>query len=75
MSVLRARVKGGHIVVDEPTDLPDGTELTLLLLEAEDEMTAEERADLDAMIERGRGEIAAGKGVSPEDLLARIRAL
>lgn len=72
---MRARVKGGHIVVDEPTDLPDGTELTLLLLEAEDEMTAEERADLDAMIERGRGEIAAGKGVSPEDLLARIRAL
>jgi hypothetical protein len=75
MSVLRARVKGGHIVVDEPTDLPDGTELTLLLLEAEDEMTAEERADLDATIERGRAEIAAGKGVSPEELLARVRAL
>jgi len=72
---LRARVKGGHIVVDEPTDLPDGTELTLLLLEAEDELTAEERADLDAMIDRGRADIAAGKGVSPEDLLARVRAL
>lgn len=75
MSVFRARVKGGHIVVDEPTDLPDGTELTLLLLEAEDEMTAEERANLDAMIERGRAEIVAGKGVSPEELLARVRAL
>ena len=75
MAVLRARVKGGHIVVDEPTDLPDGTELTLLLLEAEDELTAEERADLDAMIDRGRADIAAGKGVSPEDLLARVRAL
>jgi hypothetical protein len=75
MAVLRARVKGGHIVVDEPTDLPDGTELKLLLLEGEDEMTAEECADLDAMIERGRADIAAGRGVSPEDLLARIRAL
>ena len=72
---MRARVKGGHIVVDEPTDLPDGTELTLLLLEAEDQLTAEERANLDAMIERGRAEIAAGKGVSPEELLARVRAL
>lgn len=75
MAVLRARVRGGHIVVDEPTDLPDGTELTLLLLEAEDEMTPEERAELDAMIERGRADIAAGKGVSPDDLLVRVRAL
>jgi hypothetical protein len=62
-------------VVDEPTELPDGTELTVLLVDQEDEMTAEERADLDAMIERGRLDVAAGKGVSSEDLLARIRAL
>jgi hypothetical protein len=75
MAVWRARVRGGHIVVDEPTDLPDGTELTLLLLDAEDELTAEERADLDAMIERGRADLAAGNGVSSEDLLARVRAL
>jgi hypothetical protein len=75
MAVFRARVRGGHILVDEPTDLPDGTELTLVLLEAEDEMTLEERADLDAMIERGRADIAAGKGISSEDLLARVRAL
>jgi hypothetical protein len=75
MGILRARVKGGHIVVDEPTDLPDGTELTLLLVDAEDEMTPEERADLDAMIERGRADIAAGKGISPEELLAHVRAV
>ena len=50
MAILRARVKGGHVVVEEPTDLPEGTELTLVLVDAEDEMTAEERADLDAAI-------------------------
>jgi hypothetical protein len=39
MSTLRARVEGGHIVVDEKTDLPDGTQLTLVMVDADDEMT------------------------------------
>jgi hypothetical protein len=76
MSILHARVKGGHIVVDESTDLPDGTELTLLLVDDdESEMTAAEQADLEAAIDRGREEIAAGRGVSSDDLLARVRTL
>jgi hypothetical protein len=33
-------------VVDETTDLPEGTELTLVMVDADDDMTAEERADL-----------------------------
>jgi hypothetical protein len=36
----------GHIVVDETTDLPEGTELTLVMVDADDDTTAEERADL-----------------------------
>ena len=74
MATLHARVRDGHIVVDETTDLPEGTELTLVMVEADDEMTAEERADLEAEIERGRADIAAGRGISGEALLARVRA-
>ncbi|HVZ73146.1 MAG TPA: hypothetical protein VHJ20_12285 [Polyangia bacterium] len=33
MSTLHARVEGGHIVVDEVTDLPEGTRLTLVMVE------------------------------------------
>jgi hypothetical protein len=29
MLTVRARVKNGRLVVDEPTDLPEGTELEL----------------------------------------------
>jgi hypothetical protein len=75
MATLRASVRGGHIVSDDATDLPEGTKLTVMLLDAEDEMTPAERADLEAEIERGRAEIAAGRGISAEDLLARVRAL
>jgi len=73
MSTLRARVEGGRIVVDEKTDLPDGTQLTLVMVDADDEMTPEERADLEAELERGRAAIAAGQGISADELLARVR--
>ena len=75
MATLRASVRGGHIVSDEATDLPEGTKLTMMLLDAEDEMTPAERADLEAEIERGRADIAAGRGISAEELLTRVRAL
>jgi hypothetical protein len=43
------------------------------MVDADDEMTSEERADLEAELERGRAAIAAGQGISGEELLARVR--
>jgi hypothetical protein len=60
MSTLHARVQGGQIVVEQRTDLPERTQLTLFVAEADDEMTPEERAALEAELERGRAAIAAG---------------
>jgi len=60
-------------VVEEKTDLPDGTQLTLVMIDADDEMSPEERADLEAEIDRGRAAIAEGRGVSGDELLARVR--
>ena len=73
MSMLHARVQGGHIVVDESTDLPEGTQLTLVMVDADDEMSPEERADLEAELDRGRAAIAAGRGISGDELLTRVR--
>lgn len=69
----QGRVRGGQIVVEGKADLPEGTELTLVEVEADDEMTPEERADLEAEIERGRAAIAAAQGISGDELLARVR--
>ena len=74
MTMLHGRVKGGHIVVDEPTDLPEGTEVTVSVLDADDLMSVEERAQLDETIEQARIDIAAGRGMTAEELLARVRA-
>lgn len=54
MATLHARVKDGHIVVDERSDLPEGTVVTLQLLDGGDEMTDEELADLEAEVDRAR---------------------
>jgi len=61
-------------VVEETTNLPEGTQLTLVMVDDDDEMTPEERADLEAELERGRAAIAAGRGISAHDLLVRVRA-
>jgi hypothetical protein len=44
-------------VLDEPTELPEGTEVELVPVE--DEFDPEERAQLDASIERGLEDVRA----------------
>ena len=41
---LKARVKAGRLVVDEPTDLPEGTEIELLPLDPGDWLDEDDRA-------------------------------
>ena len=59
MNALKAHVKNGRIIVDEPTDLPEGTELYLVPAEGDDEMDDEERAELEAAIDEGLADVDA----------------
>ncbi|MGB8932228.1 MAG: hypothetical protein WCC48_13375 [Anaeromyxobacteraceae bacterium] len=66
---LKAHVKGGRLLLDEPTDLPDGAEVELTLVE--DEFDPEERARLDAALDAGiaaarRGDVVDGEVVVRE---------
>lgn len=73
MATLRGHVEGGRIVVDEPIDLPDGTEVEIAVAE-DDGMTAEERADVEASIDRGLDQAARGEGSPADEVLRRLRA-
>ncbi len=75
MTIVRGHVRSGRIVIDEPTDLPEGTAVDLALLDAEDDLSPEERAELDASIDRGLSQADRGEGSSTEDVLRRLRAL
>ena len=41
---LKARVRQGRLVIDEPTDLPEGTEVELLPLDPGDWLDEADRA-------------------------------
>jgi hypothetical protein len=73
MRVLKAHVRGGRVVLDEPTDLPEGTELQLVPLD-EYGMTSEEREALDAALDEAEAEAARGEVTSLDELRAALRA-
>lgn len=74
--IVRAHVRKGRLVLDEPTDLPDGSEVELELVDdvLGDEMDAAEREALEASIARAREQAARGEGVDGAELIAKLRA-
>lgn len=80
MQALKAQVKGGRLVLDEPTDMPEGEVIELVPLDEAlanggDELDDEERARLHATIEAAEAELDAGQVGSEDELWARLRAI
>lgn len=70
---LRARVRNGRLVLDEPTDLPEGEEVELVPADA-DEMDDEERAALHESLAVSLDQMKKGQLIDGEAVLARLRA-
>ena len=71
---LKAHVRGGRLVLDEPTNLPEGAEVRVALVDGDD-LDDAERAELHAAILAAEQELDAGESVSEEELWARLRAI
>ena len=75
---LKARVKNGRFVIDEETDLPDGTVVRLVVaednLEGLDDMDPEERAALLRCIDESMDDEEAGRVRPARDVLRDLRA-
>ena len=70
---LRARVRNGRLVLDEPTDLPEGTEVPLELSDGI-AMDEEERKALVASIRRGVADGNAGRVTDAATVIAELKA-
>lgn len=70
---ITARVRDGRLIVDEPTDLPEGTEVRLLALDPDDSMDDAERAALHQALVRSQADVDAGRLVDAADVLKRLR--
>jgi len=71
---LKARVKGGRLVVDEPTDLPEGTEVELLPLDPGDWLDEDDRAALLKALKDSDEDIKAGRLVDADVNLRELQS-
>lgn len=70
---IKAKVRAGRLVVDEPTDLPDGVEVELLPLDPGDWLDEDDRAALHAALRASDADVAAGRLVEATDVLKALR--
>ena len=73
MSALKAQVKNGRLVMDEPTELPEGTVLELAAYDPGDDLDDAERAELHSALEKSFAEARAGRLIPVEKVLAKLR--
>jgi hypothetical protein len=73
MQRLRACVRGGRLVLDEPTELPEGTVLDLVVDDEGDDLDDAERAALDRAISQAAESLRAGLGRPTDEVLRELR--
>jgi hypothetical protein len=72
MQALKVQVKNGRLTVDEPSDLPDGAEVEIVVID--DALTPEERTELHASLDRALDDSDAGRGMDAKEFPAQYRA-
>ena len=64
----------GRLVVDEPTDLPDGVEVELLPLDPGDWLKDADREALHEALRQSDADVAAGQLVDASEVLKELRS-
>jgi hypothetical protein len=75
MHAVKAHVKNGQVVLDEPLDLPDGTELevgSLQVVDSGDDLDDEERERLHEALDQAIESVRAGKTVDGDEVIRRL---
>ena len=76
MAALRAHVRNGRVVLDEPVDLPDGTtlEVDLRPADGDDGIPPEERKQVLRAIDEGLAAARRGEHVDAEEFVNELLA-
>lgn len=70
---IKARVRAGRLIVDEPTSLPEGTEVRLLPLDPGDWLDDEDRTALHEALAQSEADVKAGRLLDAADVLKGLR--
>ena len=69
---IKARVLAGRLVVNEPTDLPEGAEVDLLPLDPGDWLDDASREALHVALRESMTDASAGRLVEAEEILKEL---
>lgn len=72
MQTYKARVRSGRLVVDEPTTLPEGTEIDLVGVSDELDLDEDERDELRQILLQGLEEARTGEGIPKAQALREL---
>jgi hypothetical protein len=70
---IKARVHGGRLTLDEPTSLPEGTEVELLPLDPGDWLDDADRAALHAALAESGLDVQEGRLLDAAEVLRELR--
>lgn len=73
LMTIKAHVLAGRLIVDEPTHLPEGTEVELLPLDPGDWLDDENRKALHAALMRSEADVTAGRLIEVTEVLKGLR--
>ena len=73
MTALKATVCEGRLVLDVPTDLPEGTEVALVPVQGWDDLDEEDRRRLHQALLASEDDVAHGRVLSAEAVMAELR--
>jgi hypothetical protein len=71
---IKGQVRGGRLIVDEPTTLPEGTEVRLLPLDPGDWLDDADPAALHEALAQSEAEVKAGRLVDAAEILKDLRS-
>ena len=72
--VIKGRVEGGRLKVDEETDLPDGTEVEMFIIDDDDDgLDDAEREELHKVLEQSEEDVKAGRLIDAAEVLKGLR--
>ena len=67
-------MRGGRLVVDEPTDLPEGIEIDLVDVASWDGLDDEGRARLHDALSASEDDVRAGRLADADEVFAKLRS-
>ena len=71
---IKACVRAGRLVLDEPTELPEGAEVELLPLDPGDWLDETDRAALHQALRESDADVDAGRLIDAEIVLRELRS-